>query len=221
MDRATLTPKEKKVLEHSLKKLRVPKSKAQQQTVIAMVGLVGSGKGEVAQVLARELGAVLIATDDVRIMLRKQKVKYTHVREIVNELVKEVLSQGGNAVINSDFVEADKRNTLSKIAKDAQARVYFVRTSLEHDTMLGRIMTDSYSAGDFFGGATTLWKGKNKGAVVKMREMWRRTPNHYFWNSEEGGHWVKKSMAFVYAEIDTTDAKKWKHEVKQLAGRLK
>jgi predicted kinase len=220
MDQTTLNPKEKKVFEQVLHNLRVPKRKTKQQLVIGMVGLVGSGKHEVAQVLARELGAVLLSSDEIRVALRKQKVRYTNVRYMIETLTKEIVSREGNVVIASDHVDAEKRNRLQKIAKDAGIRSYFIRTSLEHDVMLGRILSATYKPTDLFGGATSIWKGKNKGAVVKLREMWRRTPNHYFWNSEEGGHWVQKSMSFIFAEIDTTDIKKWKREVKQVVERL-
>jgi predicted kinase len=218
-----LTPKEKKVLEGLVKKLRVPKRKTDTHCAVGMVGLVGAGVSSVARELARHIGAVVIDADDVRIALRKQKLGYGRVREIVLELVEQVLVQGGNVVIDSDHIDSDKRNKLKKVAKDRGAEVYFVRTVCNPEVMLGRMMTEHHGSAskDLFQASETGWRGKYGAAVDKLREFWRRTPLHYFWNSEGGGHWVSKSMSFVYAETDTTDGKKWKTEVKQVVGRLK
>ncbi len=79
------------------------------------------------------------------------------------------------------------------------------------------------SADDFFGGASSSWKGseQSKGAAVKVREMIRRTPHHYRWVNKDGGKWILKKFPFaVFAEIDTTDGEKWKGAVQKLAKKL-
>ncbi|MCI0619600.1 AAA family ATPase [Candidatus Wolfebacteria bacterium] len=222
MQETKLTSKEKKVFEGLTRRLKVPKRKTKVQVVMGMVGLVGSGVTSVARELTRGIGAVVLDADDVRVLLRKEKTGYGHVREIVLELAEHVLAQGGNIVIDSDHIDPNKRNKLKKLTKDRGAELYFVRTVCNPDVMLGRMITTHYgsTSKDLFQASETAWRGKYGAAVDKIREFWRRTPLHYFWNSENGGSWVSKSMSFIYAEIDTTDGKKWKAEVKQVAAKL-
>jgi len=44
----------------------------QTPVIVAIIGLVGSGKSSVAQELAKHIGATVIEGDDIRIELRKQ-----------------------------------------------------------------------------------------------------------------------------------------------------
>lgn len=216
-----LAPKEQKVFERLARRLRVPKRKSNRQVVVGMVGLVGSGVTSVARELARGIGAVVLCADDVRVLLRTERAGYDHVREIMLALTTQALARGVSVVVDSDHIDPNKCNKLKKCAKDSDVEVYFVRVTCEPDVILGRTAGDTYSSKDLFGGAGTAWKGRNRGAVVKLRELWRRTPLHYFWNSEQGGHWVKKTLGYIFAEIDTTDQKKWKSEVKRAVNRLR
>ncbi len=91
--------------------------------------------------------------------------------------------------------------------------------------MVGRALTANYEnkADDFFGSADSKWQGseQSKGAVVKVREMWRRTPNHYRWVNKGGGQWlIKNPPCKVLADIDTTDEYQWKFEVEKLSQKL-
>ena len=90
---------------------------------------------------------------------------------------------------------------------------------------MGRILTASYRGHveDFFGGASTKWSGsaQSKGAVVKLREMMRRLPQHYRWENKVGGRWViKNPPCKVLADIDTTNPAEWKNEVTKCAKQL-
>lgn len=216
----SLKPKEKKVLGAFIKKLKVPKRKTKHPSVIASLGLVGAGKEEVAQVFAREIGAVCVSADELRVALRKQKMGYEHVREIALEIGKEVAKRDGNVVLSSDYSHPEKRNILKRMAKEKNMYTYFVRVVADPDVMMGRIISATYGKNNLFYGARTPWKGAHKPSVVKLREMWRRTPQHYSWMNEDGGKWVQKSMEYIFGEIDTTDPKKWKSKVKQIAMQI-
>lgn len=215
-----LTPKEKKVAESYLKKLKVPKRKTRHQVAIGMVGAIGSGRAAVAAALAREIGGVLIVADDIRVLLRKAKCGYGHIREIAWAVMKNVAERDGNVVLDTDHVDPEKRNRLKKATKDAHMHLYFVRTLADYDTVVGRLVTASYTKSDLFGGASTAWKGKFKGNVIALREMSRRLPHHYTWMQDDGGKWMGKTMPYVFAEIDTTDSKKWKSKIKDIARQV-
>lgn len=223
--RETLTKKERAAQEVFIASLDVPKRKTVKPMIIAMIGLVGSGKTSVAKELAKRIGATVIEGDDIRIELRKQNERYERARAIAENVALEVVNRGGNAILDSDFIDAKKRASLREKARKAGVRVAFICTYTDYDVMVGRVITADYrnDVGDFFGGALSKWDGseQSKGAAVKLREMWRRTPQHYRWENKVGGQWViKNPPCAVLADIDTTNPDEWKREVEKCAERL-
>jgi predicted kinase len=219
-----LTKKEQLAQEAFVKKLQIRKRKTKQPFIVAVLGLVGSGKSSVAKEIAKYIGAVVVNADNIRIELRKQKERYEATDAIAENVVFEILKQGGDIVIDSDFSNAKKRKNLLQKAKINKISVVFVRTICNFDVMMGRILTAVYKnkKDDFFGGASSKWQGnEHKGAVVKIREMWRRTPHHYKWINQDGGKWILKKFQFpILAEIDTTDEKMWPKQIKKLSEKL-
>lgn len=197
--------------------------KKKTQVIVGMIGLVGSGKSSVAQEIAKSLDAWLVRGDEIRLKLRRQGQSFDQVEKIAVDRTRAILKRGFNIVLDSDLVTARTRQLFIKEARAAGARVCFVRTVADLDVMLGRMMNASYTRGvpRLFRFAGSSWKGKAKGAVVKVRESWRRVPHHYRWTEEGGGKWVLRKMSFpLVATIDTTDGKTWKKEVAKLVKRL-
>jgi len=221
--REKLTQKEQRAQDSFLAKIDIKKRKTEKPVIVAIIGLVGSGKSSVAQELAKHIGATVIEGDDIRIELRKQSERYEKSRAIAENVAIEVVKQGGNVVLDSDFVDEKKRASVREKARKAGVRLVFVRTYCDLDVMVGRVLTATYRnrVDDFFGGASSKWTGseQSKGAAVKVREMWRRTPHHYRWVNQGGGKWVLKKFPFaIFAEIDTTDL--WKRDVEKCAKLL-
>ena len=191
-----------------------------------MIGLVGSGKSSVATELGKHIGATVVSGDEIRIELRKQGERYERARAIVENVVMRLVTEGKNIILDSDFIDAKKRASLREKARKAGVRLVFVCTYVDDlDVQIGRIVTADYhnAVDDFFGGASTKWDGsaQSKGAVVKLREMWRRTALHYRWVNKGGGQWkIKNPPCTVLADIDTTDEKKWKQEVAKCTKKL-
>ncbi|MBI2628090.1 MAG: AAA family ATPase [Candidatus Niyogibacteria bacterium] len=223
--RETLTKKEQAAQGAFMAKLDIKKRKTDKPVIVAIIGLVGSGKSAVAQELAKHIGATVIEGDDIRIELRKQSERYEKSRAIAENAVLEVVKQGGNVILDSDFVDDKKRASVREKARKAGVHLVFVRTYCDLDVMVGRVLTATYHnrVDDFFGGAKSKWQGseQSKGAAVKVREMWRRTPHHYRWVNQGGGQWKLKKFPFaIFAEIDTTDSNLWKREVEKCAKQL-
>ncbi|MDP2918047.1 MAG: hypothetical protein Q8N68_00945, partial [bacterium] len=94
----------------------------------------------------------------------------------------------------------------------------------DYDMMAGWAISAKYQnkPEDFFGGASSSWRGSDqiKGAAVKLREMWRRTPQHYRWENKGGGRWILKKLSFpIFAEIDT-GSRDWEKTVDKISRRL-
>lgn len=218
-----LTEKEIKAQQEFLSGLKISERKTKKPIIIGIVGLIGSGKTSIAKELAPLIGATVVSGDDIRILLRKKKEKYDNTRLISENAANEIIRNGGNVIMDSDFVDPQKRISLREKVKKIGVQVIFIRIHSEIDVIIGRIFEADYKniPDDFFGGASSIWHGKNKGAVVKLREMYRRLPHHYRWLNESGGKWVLRKFPFkVFAEIDTTDENKWKREVKMVAGQI-
>ena len=223
--REKLTSKELDAQKSFMEKLDISERKTKKPIVVAFIGLIGSGKSSVARELANQIGATVIEGDDIRIELRKQKERYERARAIAEDVALEVIKKGGNIILDSDFVDEKKRASLREKARKAGVRIVFIRTHCDLDVVVGRVLSAPYSdtVDDFFGGASSKWEGsaQSKGAAVKVREMWRRTPHHYRWVNQVGGKWVLKKFQFaILAEIDTTDESRWKLEVEKLAKQL-
>lgn len=186
-----------------MSRIQIKKRATKQPIVVAMVGLVGSGKSTVANDIAELIGATVVNGDEIRIGLRKQAKSYRNVRLIAENMAIEIVNKGGNVVLDSDFIDAKKRASIREKAKQAGAKVVFVRTYADTDVVFGRIITAKPD--EFFAGAKTEWDGdrQSKSAVVKIRELWRRTPLHYRWEATGGGRWILKKLPFLSADIDT------------------
>jgi predicted kinase len=221
--RETLTAKEQQAQKAFLESLEIASGKTKKPVVVAMIGLVGSGKSTVAKELAKYLPATVIEGDAIRVFLRKEGEKYEGMRKIAENVMAYVIQNGGNVILDSDYIDAKKRASLRKKAEQFGARVYFIRVHTNWDMMIGYALAADYhdTSDDFFGGASSPYQGdaKTKGAIVKTREMWRRTPHHYKWHNTGGGRWTLKNLPFpVIATIDMST--KWKDDVQKVAKKL-
>lgn len=171
----TLSHREEKILNEFISSLLVQKRITKEPIVIAMIGLVGSGKGTVAHELARYMPFTIITNDNIRIRLRDVGIGYDHVRVMAEHAAEHVLKNGGNVIMDSDYVDAEKRSTLLAIAARQDASVYFIRVYANRDVVLKRLLSKEYTDESFFGGSKTD-TGAYDGMVVALRELWRRTP---------------------------------------------
>lgn len=220
-----LTVKERVAQAIYLATLDVKKRKTNKPIIIALLGLVGSGKSTVSQELAKHIGANVIEGDDIRIELRRLGERFERTRAIAENVAFKVIQQGGNAILDSDFIDAKKRASIRKKARLAGVRLVFIRTYCDLDVVVGRILSAGYGnkEDDFFAGTPSEWKRseQSKGAVVKVREMWRRTPNHYRWFNKAGGKWILRTFPVnFFAEINTTNEEGWRSAIKRCAMKL-
>lgn len=207
--------------------LTFPKRKTKKPVVLALIGLVGSGKTSVAREVAKRIGALVLTADDIRIELRKQKADYKNVRRIAEDLAVEFLAKGSNVIIDSDHIEKAKRATLTRKAKlwgALPSIVLFLRVVCDDDVMFGRTIERKYprSQDDFFGGAETSWKGNEGivGSIVKLREFHRRTPLHYEWLRDQGGKWKLRKLDIPLVGTLDTSSEDWKEQAHKVADRI-
>lgn len=236
--RETLTPKELCAQKSFLAKLDVKKRKTKKPVIVAIIGLVGSGKSSVAKELAGHIGATVVDGDKIRVELRKQGEHYEGTRKIAENVAFGIIVRDGNVILDSDHIDSKKRASIRQKAKKFGAKLIFIRVHTDSgldvrqglvgsdlDIMIGRAISATYKNNpeDFFGSAHSDWGGdqQNKGALIKIREMLRRMPHHYRWINWAGGVWVLKELPFrVFAKINTSYPEQWKQEVENCAKKI-
>lgn len=224
-----LTEKELKVQRNYIKSLfygnQIITRRTKKPLIIGITGLIGSGKTTVSKELAPLIGATVVSGDDIRVCLRREKEKYDNTRLIAENVAMEIINREGNVVIDSDFIDQKKRISLKEKVKKVGAKVIFIRTYTDLDVMIGRIAEGKHEnvPEDFFGGASSSWQGKNKGAVVKGREMICRMLSHYNAINIGNGRYkfeLKEPPFKLFAEIDTNDEKDWRQMIKVIAKHI-
>ncbi len=219
----SLNKKELAIYESFSKQISTTKRRTQTQYVIALVGLVGSGKKETSYALASKIGAIVIENDLIRNKLKDAKLSYDHVNSIAQMLLTDAMAISANVVLCSDFIDTEKQKKVSNIAKAFKASLYFLRTVRDFDITFGKIITDTYNTHDFFAKAESVWKGslQEKGVVVKLREMFRRVPLHYVQSDKRNGAWSVKPLSFIDFTINTSNTKVFQQSLKDLVQTLK
>lgn len=221
--REKLNQKEQDAKKQFMAGLTIVKRKTKEPLIVAMIGLVGSGKTTIAKELAEQIGANVIEADAIRVAIRQTGASYEKARKIAEDVALEIIKQDGNVILDSDFIDANKRASIREKARKVGVRLVFIRTYCDFDVAIGRILSAEYEnkPEDFFGGASSGWQGENKGAVVKIRELWRRTPHHYKWTKNGGGEWLLKKLPFdILMEIDMTNETKWKERIRKFIQKI-
>ena len=214
MQTKSLNEKEKKVLQGFLEAMQAIKpTRKIGPVVIAMVGLVGSGKSTIARELADRLHAVIIRTDEIRGALRKVHAEsLASVEVIASCLAREALLRRVNIVLDADVVTTEKKKQVERLVESFDAKLWYVRTVAEPDVMFTRAIAADYR---------DPFHAVFDSPIVKIREIWRRTPHHYRWSATGGGHWELKTLSHEpLIVIETTDEKKLRREVVGLAKKI-
>ncbi len=188
--------------------------------VISFLGLVGSGKSSVARELAPLIGAIIIQSDAIRVVLRKAGEPYKWVRPIAQMLAGVVLSNGGSVIFDADVSDDAKLKEAREAAKADGVRFHLIHVHADPTVMIYR-MLNSPQEEFFMGAKKSLQQGNETehGMVMKFHEFWRRTPHHYLWVNEGGGRWelIDKSASY---SIDTSDSVLWRKKIAEIADNL-
>jgi predicted kinase len=197
--------------------------------VVALIGAVGSGKSLVSSMLRGITGAVIISSDEVRVA--QKEFTEASVREEVARRLEAALKDGNDAILDADFIDAEKREALIMGAQKRGVAVYFLRVHADLDVTIARAIANTYDGGpkDIFSRAPTLLTGtaQSRGQAVKIREMFRRIPHHYTWSADKGGTWTLDLPPAdhlgdgLIGDIDTTDMSIVPGAVKEAAGKIK
>lgn len=202
-----------------LKNLKIKPRKTASPIIIGMIGTVGSGKTSISKEIEKLADFTPIEKNYIRVLLREYgpgfDVKPTN--QILSKAVEKVINEGGNAIIDMDFAETETRERLEKEAKKLGAKVFYIRTFTEPDTLFKRLIKAKYNP------KKTLFKTPEEA----IREMWRQDAKHYTSSKSSKGKgwtgWSKNLKKFqlkkLIGEIDTTA--EWKKELEKIIQKIK
>lgn len=194
--------------------LRVSRRRTKQPIIVAMIGLTGAGNSTIARELSRALGWSVIQKNRIRVKLREEGpgFKPATTDEIYYAMLGGVMRERGNAILDSDFVERQKRRRLERFARRFGARVVYLHLVCDRDVMIERILRAHYNP------KTDIFKS----APIAVREHCRRYPWHYRWSTAEGGRYTQhRPPVKVMSTINTTDPERWQKQLRLLAKRLR
>ncbi len=185
-NRKALNAQEQAVFLSMKDRLQIVPKLTRNQVVVAMIGLVGSHKSTVSSELAKLVGATVISGDTIRVLLRKKGEGYDEVVQITEGLVRHAIAQGGSVILDSDFIDREKRIWLVELCEELSVPLSFVCTYTEellshhtYDRLSRDKLNDFYGEGD-------------EGRAIRQQEFTRRLPLHYDWKADGGGSWSIK-----------------------------
>ncbi len=177
--------------------------------LVLMSGIVGTGKSSVAEVLADELGGVVIASDRVRKRMaglapteRGPAELYSEARTRavyagLLERARPVLESGRVALLDATFDRAERRRDALRWAREREIPGHVVETRCAERRVLERLARRATKRQDPSDAGPALYRQK-AAAYEAVREVPR------------GAHWVVQ-----------TDATDWRARARTLARRLR
>lgn len=192
---------------------RISGAKTNNPVVVAMVGVTGSGNSTLARALKTLIGWDAIEKNKIRVALREKGRGFIPqtTDQIHYAMLGKILKNGGNAILDSDFVERPKRKRLERFVKRYHASVLYLRVTCDRDVMIERMLKARYNP------KTDIFKS----ATIAVREHSRRLPWHYRWSGANGGSFLPRRLPIkFFAEMNTTNPGAWKKKMKLVAKRL-
>ena len=145
-----LNQNELRVFGKMLSEFNIEQRLTQKPLLVAMVGLVGSGKSIVARELAQQIKAPVVNSDQIRAELKElgeTSLDGARIYTLAEKLALEVIHHGGNAVLDSDFIGDVKRSRLDQTAAREKMELRFFQVRCDLDTAIQRVISSDPTAG--------------------------------------------------------------------------
>jgi len=120
------------ISQNFLSQVQLSAAQAVKPFILATIGLPGSGRTTVAQMIAGKLpGAVLISSDSARYLLKETGLPWgENVRQILKMVAVDLLKKGYGVVFDGNAADEDDRKNIAEIANQTGAKVFYVRINI-------------------------------------------------------------------------------------------
>ena len=184
--------------------------------VVAMIGLVGSGKSWVARRIAENMGAAIVETEAIRVyMLTRGMVEVDDsgtLFRIRARLAYKLLTLGYSVVLDADHVGTDDQSFVTLLALCSRVPCFYVRTVcnlIVHVVRIQRFTNMSESLYRYFASRHEEIRNFMLPSAMRQHEMMRRIGFHYRFSARPDGRWVLRSFdhipGLVTLQTDGTD----------------
>lgn len=109
-------------------KLGLPEQKPARPFVVAIIGLVGSGRTTAAKQIAANIpGAVLVQANSVRFLLKQIALPWgQNVREILKQVGQNLLKQGYGVIFDGNAADEADRKNIAEIVTETGAKSFYI-----------------------------------------------------------------------------------------------
>lgn len=118
----------------------LPVEKAERPFIVAMIGLIGSGRTIVAKMLATKIkGAVLMQSNSARYLLKEAGMLWgENVRQAIKGVAQNLLSQGYGVVFDGNAADEADRKNIEELASGSGAKVFYVKINIDPEVAKAR-----------------------------------------------------------------------------------
>ncbi len=119
---------------------KLPGLKPAQLFVVATIGLPGSGRTTIAEMLVEQLGgSVLLSSNSARYLLKEAGMGWAeNVRQILKYTGQRLLTDGYGVVFDGNAADEQDRKNIGEIVESSGASVWYVRINIDPEIAKAR-----------------------------------------------------------------------------------
>jgi len=167
--------------------------KTEHPFIFAPVGLVGSGKSTVTNLIAREFNLIRISADDIREVLTRHGYNLRRSAEIAYLRAKKYLEQGYGVAIDADVVRASDLKIFEQASEMFKIPVFIMHINTPEEVILQRLDENNQER---------KYKGREAQAVYFRRKALHENLPHNFTHIYNGAGDLKEEFEKAKAKIN-------------------
>lgn len=119
------------------RKVSFPKEKAKSPFIVAVIGLVGSGRSAVARQVVKSVpGVIYVQSNSARKLINEDFSHYglkwgENVRQLLKYAADRFLSDGYGVVFDGNAADEEDRENIRKMAEQNGVRVFYIRINID------------------------------------------------------------------------------------------
>ena len=130
-----------KIAEAYRLQIKIPGKKPEKQFFLCPVGLIGSGKTTVLEILSEKLSLVRVSGDEIRKILKEKEYSLDLTWEIGQKVVVDLARQGYSIAHDTDCATLKTQEYLKELAGELGAKIIWIHIDTPEKVILERMKT--------------------------------------------------------------------------------